>query len=187
MQILCAPGAALRAMMACSLVAVLCACGATDIERLDGDPESVHVHTLATARRIHPAVDGCTRFAAAVQQGDVSAMWNQLSFDTQRALNDKARLVGLRGIELLQWKRFPTEVGGKATLDGGKPFDPMGLFLLPQVDTYQLVATPANDRVIAQDLQLASGTAARRVVTVHYEHYAWRIHNPALRDATEAL
>lgn len=178
-------GALPRSKVLLTFASVAVACGGTDIERLDGDPGSVHEYTLATARRTHPAVDGCQRFAAAVQQGDVSAMWNQLSFGTQRALNDKARAVGLRGIELLQWKRFPTEVAGKATLEGGKPFEPMGLFLLPQVETFQLVPTPANDRVVAQNLQLSDGKK-QRMVTVHYEHYAWRIHNPDLRDAAEA-
>ncbi|MBM4343641.1 MAG: hypothetical protein FJ100_09725 [Deltaproteobacteria bacterium] len=178
-------GARARAGSLCALAAVVLGCGATAIERLDGDPESVHPFTLATGRRTHPAVDGCQRFAAAVQQGDVSAMWNQLSFDTQRALNDRARPVGLRGIELLQWKRFPSVVDGKATLEGGKPFEPMGLFLLPSVQTLQLVPTSAQDRVVAQDLVISDG-ARKRTVTVHYEHYAWRIHNPTLRDAAEA-
>lgn len=155
---------------------LLAGCGTSLLERLDGDPASVDPWTQPTSRRTHPAVDGCQRFMVAVQRGDPSAMWNQLSADTQKALNDRGKPAGLRGIELLQWRKWPN---GSSVADG-VPFDPLQLFAIADVKTLQLVATPADDRVVAQRVELTDAAARKRTVTMRFEGYAWRIHNPAL-------
>ena len=158
------------------LLLLATACGVTPLERLEGDPANVAPWTEPTARRTHPAVDGCQRFVLAVQHGDPSAMWNQLSAETQRALNQRGKPAGLRGIELLQWRKWPR---GSSVADG-VAFVPLQLFALADIATLQLVATPADDTVVAQNLELTNAARHKRMVTMRFEDYAWRIHNPAL-------
>jgi len=152
----------------------IAACGGVEVERLDGDPASVERFTAPTIRRTHPAVDGCQRFVAAALAEDPSGMWNQLSKATQQALDARAKAAGLRGIELIQQRSLP-----KA--DGGAPeaFDPIAVFAVRGLKTLQLVATPDDDKVVAQNLHVV-GDGAARVVTMRFEGHAWRIHNPAL-------
>lgn len=158
------------------IVAGSAGCSATEVERLEGDPPAVAAFTVPVSRRTHPAVDGCQRFVAAVRAGDSAAAWNQLSGDTQKALNGKGKPAGLRGVELLQWRRWPKG----DTMQGGEAFDPLALFAVTQVNTLQLVATPADNHNVAQNLELTDVANRKRTVHMRFEGFAWRIHNPAL-------
>ena len=67
---------ALKALIVAPLV--LSACGSAQIERLSGEPAALDPYTLPTARRTHPAVDGCQRFIAAMRKGDSAGAWGPL-------------------------------------------------------------------------------------------------------------
>lgn len=168
-----------RSLGAAALLFAL-GCGGVELERLDGDPKTVDEYTQPTMRRVHPAVDGCQRFLAAVGRGDTLGAWNQLSFDTQKALSERGKAVGLKGIEVLQWRKLPIEAGGAKTMEGAPAFDPAELFALPGIQTLQLVATPADDRAVVQNVELAGAGGRKKTVVMRYEQYAWRIHNPSL-------
>jgi hypothetical protein len=153
---------------------VLSACGSAQIERLSGEPTAIDPYTLPTARRTHPAVDGCQRFIAAVRKGDSASAWGQLSLDTRKALSVRAALAGLRGVDLLQQRILPQESGAP------QPFDPLATFAVAEIKTLQLLTTPADEASVAQRLELTGADGGKRQVDMRFEGYAWRIHRPQL-------
>lgn len=153
---------------------VLGACGSAQLERLSGEPSAIDPFTQPTARRTHPAVDGCQRFVAAMRGGDTAAAWGQLSVETRKALSARAALAGLRGVDLLAQRLLPQGDGS------AQPFDPLALFAVVEIRTLQLLATPADDSHVAQRLELTGADGAKRQVEMRFEGYAWRIHRPQL-------
>ncbi len=155
-------------------------CGGAQLEELQGEPASVKAHTVSVSRRTHPAVDGCQRFVAAMRRGDVAAAWGQLSSDTRAALVKRAQLAGLKGQDLLLLKKLPRATDKGTALDQAAPFDPVVVFALADLKTLQLVATAADDRVVAQDLEIGDGAGHKRKVAMRFEGYAWTLHDPSL-------
>lgn len=151
-------------------------CGAATLEQLEGEPASVQPFTAAVSRRTHPAVDGCQRFVAAMQRGDAAGAWGQLSADTKKALIARAKPAGLKGQDLLMLKKLPKD--GK--LDNGIEFDPLSVFALHDLRTLRLVATPPDDKVVAQSLEITDAAGHKRQVAMRFEGYAWTLHDPGL-------
>ncbi len=165
------------ALLPWMLALLATACSPAQIERLSGEPTATDPWTQPTARRTHPAIDGCQRWIAAVRRGDSAEAWGQLSLNTRKALSARAALAGLRGVDLLEQRKLPKE-GGSAV-----DFAPLALFAVPDVKTLQLVATPANDKVVAQLVELTDKSGSKRTVTMRFEGYAWRLHQPELDGA----
>lgn len=165
-----------RLLTACLVATVFASgCGAIALDRLDGEPASTHHLTRPLTERVHPAVDGCQRFVLAIQTGDAEAAWAQLSSQTRKALHDRAKSANLRGVDLLRLRKLPVGEGEAGTV----PFDPLRVFVVPQVKTLQVVATP-EDATVSQRLELTDASGAKRQVTLRFENFAWRLHHPEL-------
>jgi hypothetical protein len=155
---------------------LLAACSATPLERLQGEPEAAKAWTASN--RTHPAVDGCQRFVAAARRRDGAAMWAQLSSETKQALSERAKTVGLRGIDLLTLQRLPIE----GSLERGKPFEPLKVFAFAALRSLQRVASDDDSRtdLIGQALELTSSDGQKRRIQMRFEGDAWTIHDPTL-------
>jgi hypothetical protein len=149
-------------------------CGGTQLDRLEGDPPSTHAYTTPATDRVHPAVDGVQRFLAAMKAGNLDAAFRQLSRDTRQALDDRAAKANLTGTDLLRLGKMP--VGN--SLQGALPFDPIAVFVVPDVETFQVVPTPADAN--EQRLNVTGKGGRARELVLKFEGYGWRIHQPAL-------
>ena len=158
----------------------LVGCGGAQLEELTGEPATVKAYTVPVSRRTHPAVDGCQRFVAAMQRGDVAAAWGQLSGDTRASLVRRAHLAGLKGQDLLLLKRLPRATDKGTALDNAVAFEPVTVFAVQDLKTLQLVTTAPDSKSIAQDLEIGDGAGHKRRVAMRFEGYAWTLHDPTL-------
>ena len=168
-----------------TVLLLVASCAAPELERLEDEPPSADVFTLAQSRRTHPAVDGCQRFMVAVRDGHFENAYRQLSMDTRKALALRAQVAGWSGEDVLRLGKIPVRRpisdGGEAGPAETAPFDAEGTFALRAVQTLQLLATPSTGTsVVEQRLRLKSGDGHTREVTMRFEGLAWRIHNPEL-------
>ena len=154
--------------------AALSACGGPQLDRLSGEPQAADKFTLSATRRTHPAVDGVQRYVAAMELGDHDKAWQQLSSETRKALQAKAAEVGLRGADLLRLGKMP--VG--ATMADAVPMDFLALFAVRGVKTLQVLAI--SDKSPPEQRVELGGRDGARVVTLRFESYAWRLHQPDL-------
>ena len=166
----------IRSFFALALVALLASCGGIQLDRLANEPEGSEKFTLPVEapRRPHPAVDGVKRYIAAMQAGDAEKAWAQLSSDTRKAMQQKAAPLGLRGMDLLRLGKMP--VG--ETMASAVPMDFLALFAVRGVKTLRVLAPP--DRTPPEQPVELTGKDGSRVVTLRFEGYAWRLHQPDL-------
>lgn len=181
----------------CLLVAVAAAgCATPVLDRLSGEPETTAVWTQPITKRTHPAVAGCQRFVLAVQRGAVDDAWSQLSQETRQALSSRAALIGLRGPDLLRLRKLPIPPVAEAKdpaddlakttpapADVATPtvaLDPLRLFVVADVKTLQVLATPESDRYVEQLVELTDVSGSKRTVALRFESYGWRLHHPTL-------
>lgn len=155
-------------------LAWVAACGGPQLDRLAGEPQSADKFTVAATQRTHPAVDGVRRYVAAMELGEHDKAWQQLSSETRKALQAKASTVGLRGADLLRLGKMP--VG--ATMTDAVPMDYLALFAVRGVKTLQVLAI--SDKSPPEQRVELGGKDGARVVTLRFESYAWRLHQPDL-------
>ena len=156
------------------LAALLASCGGTQLDRLANEPEGAEKLTLPVTRRTHPAVDGVQRFIAAMQTDDAEKAWVQLSSDTRKAMQAKAAPLGLRGTDLLRLGKMP--VG--ETMASAVPMDFLALFAVRGVKTLRVLPPP--DKTPPEQPVELTGKNGTRIVTLRFEGYAWRLHQPDL-------
>ena len=165
--------------------ALLGGCSAPVLDRLSGEPEVVAPLTQPLTRRTHPAVSGCQRFVLAIQRGQFDAAYAQLSDETRMALTARAATLGLRGADLLRLGKLPVPAPPAATGDAPETaptvaLEPLRLFVVPQVQTLQVLATPESERFVEQLVELTDASGAKRTVALLFENYDWRLHHPTL-------
>lgn len=165
--------------------ALLGGCSAPVLDRLSGEPEVVAPLTQPLTRRTHPAVSGCQRFVLAIQRGQFDAAYAQLSDETRMALTARAATLGLRGADLLRLGKLPVPAPpaaaeGTAETAPTVALEPLRLFVVPQVQTLQVLATPESERFVEQLVELTDASGAKRTVALRFENYDWRLHHPTL-------
>lgn len=160
--------------------ALLFACAAPELERLEDEPTVTDRFTLPQTRRTHPAVDGCQRFLVAMREGRYEIAYRHLSADTRKALTLKAQAVGWQGQDILRQGKIPVS----ADLSQAAPFDAVATFAVPAIQTLQPLATPTSgSSTIEQRLRVKGTDGKSRELTMRFEGLAWRIHNPELTAA----
>ena len=163
-------------------LALLLGCGGPQLDRLVGEPASNDRFTTPVSNRVHPAIDSIQRFVAAMQQNDADRAWLQLSGETRKALQTRADLVGLRGVDLLRLHKLPTAT----SMTTAASFEPLTFFALPTVQSMQLAQTPPREDVVEQRVHMTGLGGASRTVVLRFEGYRWRIHRPDLLGASTA-
>lgn len=164
----------LRIAQLLALATLLAACGGPQLDRLASEPDGAEKWTQPVTRRTHPAVDGVQQFIAAMQTSDSEKAWMQLSSDTRKALQQKAAPLGLRGPDLLRMRKMP--VG--ETLASAVPMDFLALFAVRGIKTLRVL--PGPDTTPPEQPVELTGLDGVRVVTLRFEGYAWRLHQPDL-------
>jgi hypothetical protein len=160
---------------------LLTACGGVALDRLEGEPASTHAFTVPQSTRTHPAVDGVQRFVRAAQQGEDEAAWEQLSLATRTSLHSRAKMAGMRGIDLLIRKLWPVGAAAATNPNESVPFEPLTVFAFPAVATLQLVDTPdEGGDIVQQRVKLRAEGGGERIVTLRFESHAWRLHQPVI-------
>lgn len=160
-------------------------CSAPVLDRLAGEPEVVAPLTQPLTGRTHPAVSGCQRFVLAIQRGQFDTAYAQLSDETRMALTARAAALGLRGADLLRLGKLPVPAPPAAageTADAAPTvaLEPLRLFVVPRVQTLQVLATPESERFVEQLVELTDAGGAKRTVALRFENYDWRLHHPTL-------
>lgn len=176
------PSSLLPRLLLPSLLLLPTACGGFVLDRLEGEPATANPFTEPVTKRTHPAIDGVQRFVVAVQRGESEAAYAQLSADTRKALHERARTAGVRGIDLLIQGKLP--VGD--SMAGAVAAAPLRLFALEDLDALQVVDTPSEGKIVSdakvtsQRVRLVSKSGRERTVEVRFEGYGWRLHHPSL-------
>jgi hypothetical protein len=169
----CPPGLSLTLSSVLAL-AFTVGCGGTQLDRLEGDPPSTFAYTTPASDRVHPAVDGAQRFLAAMKAGNLDDAFRRLSRDTRQTLDDRAAKANLTGTDLLRLGKMPLGT----SLEGALPFDPVAVFVVPDVETFQVIPTPGDAN--EQQLNVTGKGGRSRELVMKFEGYGWRIHQPVL-------
>ena len=158
------------ALVSCLLA--LCCCTAPKAQRLREDPASAKQWT-STGERTPPVADAINRFNRAVLGGQLQLAYAQLSRATRRALEERARPAGLRGVDLLA-------KGQRGHVAPLKTFTATKIAKL-QVPDAPYPDTKAHDgRLLVWKVGVVTAAGVKRTLTLRFEGLAWRIHNPQL-------
>ena len=149
------------------------ACSAPKAERLRDDPASSKAWTQKSVHT--PAVaDAINRFNQAILSEQLHIAYALLSRATRRALEERARPHGLRGVDLLA-------SGQKDSIN------PIETFTAPNIQKIQVPSAPSpaskphDGRLLIWKVGLVSSGGKTRSVALRFEGIEWRIHNPQLK------
>ena len=164
------------------------ACAGPHLERLDGEPKSARAYTVSPDKRIAPAVDGIERFIRAMDTGTVESAFLQLSAATRSALNQRAKVMGKRGFDLLRKPAAGMSPGEQAL----HIIDPVAVFAMRKPASMKAgpppypAHKPADGRTIEQKVVVVGANGSKKVLTMRFEGLHWRIHRPAINAPVEA-
>lgn len=174
----------LRERAALVALASLAACAPASVVRLDGDPPEAAPLT-SPYQALDPCADGVRRFVDAARAGNWELAWAALSQGTRQALQARAQVLGLQGIDLLRPLPGDADLGARRLHIG----DPLAVFALADAAAYTTptspwpVEQPYDGRRLEGQVTVRGRSGAARTVVVAFEGAGWRVHDPRLQGA----
>lgn len=172
----------MRTFVLLAVTAALVGCGTTTLERLDGEPASTYRFSQPANRRDQPVVAGMKQFVQAASAGRMDMVWMRLSALTQRALDQRAKAIGRRGMDLLMAPKVTDSAGNRKLYIA----DPLTAFALRDVVKMTPGEPPmpadkaADGRTIEQTVTLRDKGGREKAVKLRFEGMYWRVHAPAI-------